>query len=525
MSPGSNKSQQAEWARLIPGEQQVPHRGGKKPPQSIRAFVSPNGETAFDRAERSSERALSLLLPAPLSSRQGWQWAQAIVIDFVLVAVNWLAIGALLVPLHLLFPDRYLFQFAAGAPRSLLGIALLHATLITLLGYSERLHAPDTGRSAQRPILLKSILMATAILSGAYVLQGARWTTTILFLAAALLHGCTLSLWRVQASFRRVNPRNVLIVGSAAAARRIASYIEKNVAAGRKVCGFLDNDRGSRDGVIGKLADLAHIARKEFVDEVILVEPTDPRLTQCLVREAQRLHLDVEIVPELFGCNPEGEEIEWINGAPLIGIHAEPLPVVTLITKRLVDIALASLALFVLSPFLLLIAAAVKLDSSGPVLYNAKRVGRKGQLFPCHKFRTMVRNADELKNALRRKNERSGPFFKITGDPRITRVGRVLRRYSLDELPQLFNVLKGQMSLVGPRPHPLDDVAGYDIEDLARLDVTPGITGLWQVTARRDPSFQRGIELDRDYIRRWSLGLDFRILLKTFVAVLEGSGE
>ena len=137
----------------------------------------------------------------------------------------------------------------------------------------------------------------------------------------------------------------------------------------------------------------------------------------------------------------------------------------------------------------------------------------------------MVSNADALKEHLRESNQRSGPFFKIADDPRITRLGRFLRRYSLDELPQLWNVLKGDMSLVGPRPHPLDDFAAYEIEHLARLDVTPGITGLWQVSARRDPSFQRGMELDREYIRTWSLRSDLRILLRTFLAVARGSGD
>jgi lipopolysaccharide/colanic/teichoic acid biosynthesis glycosyltransferase len=182
-------------------------------------------------------------------------------------------------------------------------------------------------------------------------------------------------------------------------------------------------------------------------------------------------------------------------------------------------------ALLTLSPLLATIAFCIKLDSRGSVLYRAQRAGRKGRLFCCYKYRTMVSNADELKNNLRKSNQRSGPFFKIAADPRITRLGHFLRRYSLDELPQLWNVLKGDMSLVGPRPHPLDDVAAYEVEHLARLDVTPGITGLWQVTARRDPSFQRGMELDREYIRTWSLGSDMRILLKTFLAVVRGSGE
>jgi lipopolysaccharide/colanic/teichoic acid biosynthesis glycosyltransferase len=137
----------------------------------------------------------------------------------------------------------------------------------------------------------------------------------------------------------------------------------------------------------------------------------------------------------------------------------------------------------------------------------------------------MVRDADALKDALREQNQRQGPIFKIARDPRITRVGRFLRRYSLDELPQLLNVARGEMSLVGPRPHPLDDVSGYGIEHLARLDVIPGMTGLWQVTARRDPSFQTGMKLDIDYIHGWSLGMDMRILLKTVNAVWRGSGD
>ena len=136
----------------------------------------------------------------------------------------------------------------------------------------------------------------------------------------------------------------------------------------------------------------------------------------------------------------------------------------------------------------------------------------------------MVTDADQRKQALRRQNERNGPFFKIADDPRITWVGKFLRRYSLDELPQLWNVLRGEMSLVGPRPHPVDDTDHYTLEDWQRLDVTPGLTGLWQVTARQDPSFARSMELDREYIGRWTLGMDFRILCKTVGAVLRGEG-
>jgi len=203
----------------------------------------------------------------------------------------------------------------------------------------------------------------------------------------------------------------------------------------------------------------------------------------------------------------------------------ERLPSAGLVLKRLVDVAGAGFALTVLSPLFVAIAGLIKLDSPGPVLYCAPRAGRKGRPFPCYKFRTMVSNADALKDDLRHSNQRSGPFFKIVNDPRVTRLGHLLRRYSLDELPQLWNVLRGDMSLVGPRPHPLDDLAGYEVGHLARLDVTPGMTGLWQVTARRDPSFERGMELDREYIRTWSLASDLRILLKTVATVVRGSGD
>jgi lipopolysaccharide/colanic/teichoic acid biosynthesis glycosyltransferase len=193
--------------------------------------------------------------------------------------------------------------------------------------------------------------------------------------------------------------------------------------------------------------------------------------------------------------------------------------------KRVLDIVVAAPALIFFAPAMALIAILIKLGSPGPVLYTAMRAGHKGKPFRCYKFRTMVRDADDRKEGLRKQNQRSGPFFKIACDPRVTRIGRLLRRYSLDELPQLLNVLKGEMSLVGPRPHTLDDVSAYAIEHMPRLDVIPGMTGLWQVTARRDPSFQIGMNLDMKYIHDWSLGMDMRILLKTAGAVLRGSGD
>jgi lipopolysaccharide/colanic/teichoic acid biosynthesis glycosyltransferase len=198
--------------------------------------------------------------------------------------------------------------------------------------------------------------------------------------------------------------------------------------------------------------------------------------------------------------------------------------VLGLFLKRAADITSSLAGLLVTVPMLAVIALIIKWDSPGPVLYRALRVGKKGRNFLCYKFRTMVADADKIKDHLRAHNERQGAFFKIKNDPRITYVGRFLRRYSLDEVPQLWNVLRGDMSLVGPRPHPCGDVERYDLADLRRLDVTPGMTGLWQITARRDPSFQRNMELDLEYIEKWNLWMDLRILYKTFSVVLQGSG-
>jgi exopolysaccharide biosynthesis polyprenyl glycosylphosphotransferase len=266
---------------------------------------------------------------------------------------------------------------------------------------------------------------------------------------------------------------------------------------------------------------LARMARREFIDEVI-VATCDADVAEAAVREARRHQLDVHVVPDVFGLEPLA--IENLGGMPLLKIHEQQLPELTLAMKGIADVVLAALGLIALLPLLLIIAGVIKLGSPGPVLYRAVRVGRKGRRFICYKFRTMVASADALKDELRYRNEREGAFFKISNDPRITCAGRLLRRYSLDELPQLWNVMRGDMSLVGPRPHPPDDVQRYSVQHLQRFDFLPGITGLWQVTARRDPSFDRCVALDVQYIKSWSFGLDLRILWRTIAAVLQGSG-
>jgi exopolysaccharide biosynthesis polyprenyl glycosylphosphotransferase len=325
-------------------------------------------------------------------------------------------------------------------------------------------------------------------------------------------------------TLRSRSARNVLIIGAGRVGRQLALHLERNDSARSLVLGFLDDRAPIGGAVLGRIDDLTRVARREFVDEIILTAPSHHEATQRIVREARANQIDVKLVPECFGCDPAPVAFQKYGNVPVLTLSQERVPSFQLLVKRVIDVLLSAIGLVISLPILAIIYCAIRLDSPGPVLYRAPRLGLKGRRFLCFKFRTMVTNADALKQKLRACNQRSGPFFKMVDDPRVTQIGRVLRRYSLDELPQLWNVLCGEMSLVGPRPHPIDDFERYELEDLQRLDVLPGLTGLWQVTARGDPSFARNMALDREYIGRWTLGLDFWILLKTISVVLQGEG-
>lgn len=222
-----------------------------------------------------------------------------------------------------------------------------------------------------------------------------------------------------------------------------------------------------------------------------------------------------------IGSPPRPSNIDEIYS----GFHYEPIPPFGLFIKRCLDLLIAVPAAIVLLPISLFVAILIRIDSAGPALYRSIRVGKAGKRFNCYKFRSMVANADDWKEHLRSRNQRHGPTFKIHDDPRLTRLGPFLRRYSIDELPQIWNVIRGDMSIVGPRPHPYDDVVRYKPEHMRRCLVKPGLTCLWQIKARRSPSFDVNMELDMQYIEKWSLRLDCKIILLTFSAVLRGDGQ
>jgi lipopolysaccharide/colanic/teichoic acid biosynthesis glycosyltransferase len=247
-------------------------------------------------------------------------------------------------------------------------------------------------------------------------------------------------------------------------------------------------------------------------------EPEDPVSDHACIASPRH------VLPLSPGIN-QALAIGHLSGNRNCERRMEPIRGIGLLLKRIMDLVLSSIAIVLTWPLMLVIAIAVKLESPGPAIYPSPRAGERGQKFLCYKFRTMIEGADALKESLRPLNQRQDPFFKIEDDPRVTRLGRFLRKYSLDELPQFWNTLKGDMSLVGPRPHPVDDYVRYSPEHHRRLDVKPGITGLWQVTARTNPSFETTMLLDLEYMEHWSLLLDCKILMRTVPAVLAGEGQ
>lgn len=378
----------------------------------------------------------------------------------------------------------------------------------------------------------KAVGFATIVVLAFLYLSGSDSISRLVVVSTGVQSVVTLAAWRlwkrkliISRVERGIGTRNVLIVGGGRVGQSLAQFLIENKHLGYAFCGFLDSNHIGDTRILGKIEELPDVARKHFIDEVLLTIPSERALVRHVALEARKLRLDVKVVPELFDGLGWNAPLQHIGEFPLMQLHSEPIPGLGLAAKRALDILGSLGALVTLAPFMLLIAFLIKTDSAGPALYRSVRIGKKGRQFVCFKFRTMVANADALKEELRARNERNGPFFKMTDDPRVTGIGKFLRKYSLDELPQFWNVLKGEMSLVGPRPHPVDDYKQYTLEHLRRLDVKPGLTGLWQVTARRDPSFESNIKLDIQYIEQWSFWLDTKIMFQTIPAVLHGNGQ
>jgi len=322
-----------------------------------------------------------------------------------------------------------------------------------------------------------------------------------------------------------------LLVGAGEVGRAVMRNIVAQPELGYHLVGFLDDNPSKRARAIGRFQplggtiDLARTLRAQPVDQVIITLPwrSRDRIIR-LVSMCEAAGVNVRIVPDLFQMSLNRVDMDSLAGIPLIAVREPVLRGWTSRTKRAIDLVFSAVLLAVFAPLMAAIAAAIKLDSPGPVLFRQERVGRDGRLFTCFKFRSMVDGADDARQELSHRNEATGPIFKIRNDPRTTRVGRGMRRLSIDELPQFWNVLAGDMSLVGPRPPMPCEVENYAEWHRRRLDVAPGLTGLWQVSGRSDLTFDEMVMLDLYYAENWSIGLDLKILLRTVPTVLWGRG-
>lgn len=332
------------------------------------------------------------------------------------------------------------------------------------------------------------------------------------------------------------NLRHLLIVGTNARAQAFARRIDQHPELGYSLRGFVDDDWsgcaltdiGGHE-IVANLHTVGEYFKHHVVDEVLIALPMATLYQEAarIVRLCETHGIVVHFVPGFDFLNTESTTATFttLNDDPVITLVPPPMSGWQLVGKRIVDLAGATTLVVLLSPILLVVAALVKLTSDGPILFIQERVGLNKRKFPMMKFRTMQNNAEALQKSLEHLNEANGPVFKIENDPRITPIGRFMRRTSLDELPQLFNVLRGDMSLVGPRPLPLRDYAGFDQDwHRRRFSVRPGITCLWQVRGRSSISFEKWMELDMEYIKNWSLWLDLKILFQTIRAVLAQKG-
>ncbi|HOY08554.1 MAG TPA: sugar transferase [Candidatus Omnitrophota bacterium] len=420
--------------------------------------------------------------------------------------------------------DQYIFIFVLWA--------------VFIMGFLHRKGLYATDRSLPIPkeiarvilnLFYVSVLMAAIIFFAQY-----KFFSREVFGENFLLLCLFLSGWRVikrlivrkliAGGFHNIN---VLIVGAGKVGGVVLEEICQNPQWGFHVVGFLDDHKEEIDGfpVLGKVRDFPSVARKLFVDEIVVTIPSERELIGDIIKKAQTMHLGVRIVPENFEGPISFIEISYIGIIPLLTYKQRKHHPTEFVLKRFFDIILSAVLLTIFSPVFLIVAVLIRTDSPGPVFYVQQRVGLKGRRFRLFKFRSMMHNAEQMKSGLLGNNEvKDGVIFKMKKDPRVTKVGRVLRRFSLDELPQLYNVFKGDMSLVGPRPPTPDEVEQYNQQDLQRLSIRPGVTCISQVRGRSDLSFKRWVKWDLWYINNWSFGLDLRIILWTVPAVIRGRG-
>src|ERR1700723_1192698 len=397
-------------------------------------------------------------------------------------------------------------------PTLLMGCLLWFILSLILVSKRYHLYGPMQLRNTlhEQRLTVQASLTAGLLLSGSlYLVRGeiiSRGVVIITVVATTVLLCSRRLMWRMM-MYRRfesgLEVRNIIIVGTGRVGQAMRHPLDSIRHLGYSFKGYVripgvDADNPSLAGdVLGSIDQLLPLARQFFADEIFLSAPCDARVVTQIVTKAREAGVDIRVVPELYDGLAWNSPIEYIGQFPTIPLHRGETPVIGLFLKRILDVLLSSVALIVLSPLIAVIAIMVKLDSTGPIFYCSDRIGKKGRVFRCIKFRTMVADAERRRAEILHMNERDGVLFKVSNDPRITAFGRFLRKYSLDELPQFLDVLRGDMSMVGPRPPIASEVKRYDLSHLRRLDALPGMTGLWKVQGCQGPSLPRLISSDK----------------------------
>jgi len=359
----------------------------------------------------------------------------------------------------------------------------------------------------------------------------------LLVIALLVLKRAVVRIVRERLWIRGIGTDKVLVVGAGRAGQRLMQSLLGQPQLGYEVIGFVDDveptealaiatdRRVVRPRYLGTSAEVSAIVRLHEVDEVIIaLPPTQHAVMLRIMNECRADEIDFKLVPDLFELALDRVDIHEVGGLPLIGLKSARIAGWNYWVKRSMDIVVSSAILVFFSGPAAILAAAIKLDSDGPVLFRQERVGKDGRRFTCYKFRTMVRDAEQQLDDMDGADDIDQRLIKRRDDPRRTRVGIWLRRTSFDELPQFVNVVRGEMSIVGPRPPVPAEVAKYDAWHLDRLLITPGLTGLWQVSGRSNLTFEEMVRLDLYYAEQWSPWLDIKIMLRTIPAILTARG-
>ena len=448
-------------------------------------------------------------------------------VDIALISLSFYKVFKLTPGLTQLSPEYIRLYLSIYSFWGVVLVFLLHNAH---LYYTDRyLSVSEEWLRAGRCVLLSSILTVLFI----FILK-LNIFSRVVFLESSFMLLLSLSAWR---TIKRLYVRyliqkgyanyNILIIGAGNTGLALVDQTKAFPYLGMKTIGFLDDVRlGERGGVkiLGKINDIEPVVKKYFIDEIYVTIPSERKISREIIQEGVKLGKTVRVVAEHFGLPYSQVRLNYIGVIPLLTYFEKSGYGAENTLKRLLDIFISCSILILFLPLFVLIACLIKIESPGPVFYISKRSGRKGVIFDFYKFRSMVKDAVKQRDALSDKSDVKGPIFKIKQDPRLTRAGRILRKYSMDELPQLFNVLKGDMSLVGPRPFPVEESNNIEYKHIPRLNIRPGITGLAQIKGRSDLKFSQWMRWDAWYVENWSLGLDIKVLLWTIPVVLKGKG-